>query len=185
MRWRLPTSLWPLLLIVLAAGVWAQDDAEAQRLAKFKAVFIYSFIDYVQWPDPAATDDFVIGVAGDSTDTDILPYLQQIAPRRKVGQRNIVVRVIGEPTATNRSVEAYDILFLPASATASIDTVCARLANAPTLTVGDTHGYAHRGVGINFVLVEGRLKFEINRGAVTAMGLKMSSELLKLATIYE
>jgi hypothetical protein len=51
------------------------------------------------------------------------------------------------------------------------------------LTVGDTDGFAQRGGAINFTLQARKVRFEINPAAAEQAGLKMSSQLLKLATL--
>jgi hypothetical protein len=51
------------------------------------------------------------------------------------------------------------------------------------LTVGDSDGYAARGVIANFYLEENRVRFEINREAAVRARLGISSQLLKLARI--
>lgn len=52
-----------------------------------------------------------------------------------------------------------------------------------TLTVSDTPGNAQKGVLINFISKEGKLRFEINLGEAKKLGYKINSRLLKLATI--
>jgi hypothetical protein len=51
------------------------------------------------------------------------------------------------------------------------------------LTVGDTDGFASQGGAINFTLQARRVRFEINPTAAEQARLKMSSQLLKLATL--
>jgi len=51
--------------------------------------------------------------------------------------------------------------------------------------VGDGKGFGSRGLAINFVLVDGKLKFEINTRALSIARLDMSSQLLKLGILLE
>jgi uncharacterized protein DUF4154 len=51
------------------------------------------------------------------------------------------------------------------------------------LTVGDTDGFALRGGAINFTLQARKVRFEINPAITEQAGLKVSSQLLKLATL--
>jgi len=53
------------------------------------------------------------------------------------------------------------------------------------LTIGERKGFAREGVALNFVLVNEKLKFEANEKAINKMGLKASSQLLKLAIMVQ
>jgi hypothetical protein len=54
------------------------------------------------------------------------------------------------------------------------------VAGKPVLTVGDSQGFAERGVLINLFEDRGYLRFDINTAAVQASPLKFSSRLLRL-----
>lgn len=53
------------------------------------------------------------------------------------------------------------------------------------LTISDSKGFAYRGVAINFIIVKGKRKFEINTDAIDRAGLRVSSQLLKLAILVK
>lgn len=167
-----------LLLTLLAATVTlAQTDSTEQaRLAKFKAVFIYNFIDYVKWPTSRQTGSFIVGVVGSS---DALPFLEQIAQKRKAGERDIEVR----PLPAAARLDSCHILLLAPSTKDQLDGIQTRLQGKQVLTVGD--GLSGRNLAVNFVLVDGRLKFEISPKALARDGLNMSSQLLKLGILVE
>ncbi|MCJ7729928.1 MAG: YfiR family protein, partial [Sedimentisphaerales bacterium] len=49
------------------------------------------------------------------------------------------------------------------------------------LTVGDTSGFIESGGVINFMLEENKIRFDINLTAAEKTGLKIRSQLLRLA----
>ena len=51
--------------------------------------------------------------------------------------------------------------------------------------MGDTAGFARRGVTVNLLLAQGSVKMEINHKAAEQAGLEISSKMLGLATIVE
>ena len=51
----------------------------------------------------------------------------------------------------------------------------------PVLTVSDIDGFAEAGGMLALVQNDDRLQFEVNRDAATLAGLRLSSQLLKLA----
>ena len=52
----------------------------------------------------------------------------------------------------------------------------------PVLTIGDVEGFSEVGGMIGLGATAGKVSFEINNEAAQAVGLKISSQLLKLAT---
>ena len=62
----------------------------------------------------------------------------------------------------------------------------AGLRGDAVLTVADTPGFAERGVMINFFITrEDKVRFEANLEEAENSGLRLSSQLLKLATIVK
>ena len=78
---------------------------------------------------------------------------------------------------------AYHVVFIPASAEEQIGTILEALGDSPTLTVGETDGFATRGGVMNFVIVKNKVRFEINMQAADRAGLKISSQLLRVGIL--
>ena len=55
------------------------------------------------------------------------------------------------------------------------------LKDTNTLTVGETQNFMRRGGIINFIIVENRVRFEINLIAAERAGITISAKLLQLA----
>jgi hypothetical protein len=55
------------------------------------------------------------------------------------------------------------------------------ISNNPVLLVTDKNGLGQKGSGINFRIVNNRLKFELNQDALNASNLKVSSQLTSMA----
>jgi hypothetical protein len=54
-----------------------------------------------------------------------------------------------------------------------------------TLTISEAPNLAEKGSAINFVILNNKLKFEINRNSIYKAGIKISAQLLKLAIIVD
>ena len=65
-----------LLIPVTCPG----QENEDERLSRFKAAFIYHFIDYIRWPPETQDNFFRIGVLGDSR---IVETLREISKKTK------------------------------------------------------------------------------------------------------
>ena len=139
-----------------------------------KAVFLYHFTRYLQWPEGAGADSFEIAVLGDSA---IVAPLTEIAAKKTVDRRPILVRQISDP----RSIGRPQILFVAKPAAPHLREILREVREEAVLTVGEEDGLAGEGLAVNFVLREGAVKFEINERALRESGIQPSSQLLKLA----
>ena len=78
------------------------------------------------------------------------------------------------------------IVFIGFKERAECERSLAALTKSPSLTVSSTSGFAKRGGMIEFRLTgDERVGFDINVHAAGAAGLKMSSQLLKIARLVE
>ena len=75
------------------------------------------------------------------------------------------------------------VLIISPSEAARLAAVLTRVEGSPVLTVGDTDGFARKGVILSFFLERDRVRFEINPDAARRHGLKISSKVLRLARI--
>jgi len=167
------------LLLTLAVPAVAQSDAsEEQRLAKFKAIFIYNFIEYVKWPESKREGPLIIGILGES---DVAPYLHRIIAKRKDNKRPLVVEV----HAPEDDLSACHVLFVPTAFDKELKKLHKELVAAHVMLVGEAEDAAKRGASISFKLVKGKLKFEINPKNLAAAELHMSSHLLRLGLIVD
>ena len=151
----------------------AQGEAPTQD-DTFKALFIYNFLQYVEWPDEDTSGVYVIRVLGDA---GLTGPLEEIALKRTIGGRELVV----ERASGIDALDPCHVLFLTGALEEGLEGILEAAEPSHVLTVGDTEGFADRGVAINFTTVEGKLKFEINRRALERAGLEASSQLLKVA----
>jgi hypothetical protein len=86
MRRKLRLSLL-LKLFGIICGLWIIEENNFGQDEKFKALFIYNFTKYIQWPDNFGSD-FTITVIGNS---ELVNELSFIATKKTVGQNSITV----------------------------------------------------------------------------------------------
>ncbi|MGH2563548.1 MAG: YfiR family protein [Ginsengibacter sp.] len=147
------------------------------REANLKAAFIYNFIKYIDWDVDGNTDDFTIGIVGNSA---VYNSLQEIANTRTAEGKKIVVSHFDSPG----DITFCNILFIPANTSFSVASMLSR-AGPGTLTIGEKDGLAQAGIAFNFIVLDDKLRFEANVKAILSAGLKASSQLLKLAKIVD
>ena len=78
-----------------------------------------------------------------------------------------------------------NMLLIGASEAGRVEVIVATMAHQPVLVFADFEGFARAGGVGNFVMVENRVRFEINNVAAREAGLKVSSRLLRVALLVE
>jgi hypothetical protein len=172
-----------LVAILTAAALTTEAPLRAQSKAageyEVKAAFLYNFARYVEWPPaklPAAGEAFVVTVLGED------PFggaLDAAIRDRTIQDRPLAVRRV----ARIEDVGPSQILFISRSEADDLPRILQRLAAAPILTVGESAQFAERGGMIRFRREGERIGFDINVGSTERAGLRVSSQLLKLARI--
>ncbi len=160
-----------LLLFLLCPFVRSMAQNEM-----FKALFMYNFTKNVEWPADMRQGDFVIAVLGDSP---VIAELQKVAASKKVGQQSIIVKKVDNAGA----IDKCHILYLPAEKSSDFSAVLSKVDGKPILLVTDKDGLAQQGACINYVIVSGKLNFEINKSRFQKQGLQMSSSLTNLGIV--
>lgn len=168
------------ILCVIFAGLFsvALSKARAQQSASYdiQANIIYHFTKYIDWPDKSG--DFVIGVVGE---TPLFAEMTAYMAGKMVGEQKIVIRKF-PPSATAFSCH---ILFIPDEESGRVRKIATVTAGMPVLLVTETQGMAHRGACINFIVIDERMKLEINKGNIEQRKLHIASELLALGIIIK
>jgi hypothetical protein len=153
--------------------------AEAPTEYQVKAVFVFNFAHFVEWPPQAFTAPdapFVIGILGSD------PFgarLDEAVRGERIDQHPLQVRRF-------RNVDELgpcQVLYIDRSVSAESRRVLTALDHRSTLTVSDMDGAAEGGVMIQFVTENSRIRLRINVEAARAAGLTISSKLLRPAEI--
>jgi YfiR/HmsC-like len=171
-----------ILLAMAYAPCWAgAEQTTMPGEYDVKAVFLFNFSQFVDWPAPAFEDaraPLVIGVLGNDPFGSALEVIvrgQTANGRPIVVQRYTRVEEIG----------ACHILFIGDSEQSRLPQVLAALAGRHILTVGDFDDFAGSGGVIRFVNVGNRIRLHINLQAAKAANLSISSKLLRPSYIVE
>jgi hypothetical protein len=173
-------EVWGLAAALLQPG-GTRLRAQTRGVPEYqlKAVFLFNFAQFVEWPPAAVPDSqapLVLGILGSDPFGRIL---DETVRGEHLGARPFVVRRYRRVD----DVEACDILFISQSEDDRLDEILTRLRERPILTVGDRDGFAARGGMIHFVTDKRRIRLRINLAAVQAAHLTISSKLLRAAEI--
>jgi hypothetical protein len=163
------------MLLFLVTACRAAVPSEYQ----LKAVFLFNFAQFVEWPAgafPNPDTPFVIGVLGKDpfgSQLDAVVRGESAANRPMVVER---YHNVGE-------IQYCNILFIGRSESAEWPQILAALKGRSILTVSDAEEGDQSGVMIRLVTQNNRIRLRIDLGAAKAGSLTISSKLLRPAEI--
>src|SRR4051812_4628601 len=137
----------------LAAQVFKEYD--------LKALFLYNFAQFVDWPAeafPSPGTPLVIGVLGQdhfgkSLD-DLIESQKASAPDRGRSQPGAARKLKIERSRRFTDLQNCHILFIDQSESANLDEILRKCRGKPILTVSDIEGFSRRGGIIEFITDE-------------------------------
>jgi hypothetical protein len=168
---------WVVLALVVAPALLNAQRKFDER--EIKATFLFNFAQFVEWPAASFADaqaPLVIGVLG----ADPFDAVLDAVVRGEV--------INGRPLAVTRfrrleDVATCHILFVSASEAPRYPRIAQALQGRAILTVGDSDGFASSGGMIRFITDKNHVRLRINIGVARAVGLSISSQLLRAAEL--
>lgn len=166
------------LLVCLFFSLFLFGTASAQERPthEIHAAMVFNFIKYVQWPDEGDAGEFIVGVLGDDK---VFQTLQKWYDGKPKGNKKYVIRKLGSAAESS----GCQVVYVGKSKSRDFETIKASTLGKSILTVTDGNGLGQKGSCINFKVVDGKLKFELNQGTVAGSNLKISSQLSSMAIL--
>jgi len=178
-----PKPHWPrraaisLLICLSAFSTLVRAQPAGPTEHQIKAAFLYNFAKFVEWPKQAyasPTAPTVIGVLGENVFGDAL---EKTLRDKVINHHPLQFKKFDSVTeATN-----CQILFISASEKKRFPQILEALRGKRILTVSESDRFIPDGGMINFVIVDLRVRFQINNKPAREAGLILSSDLLSLA----
>jgi hypothetical protein len=169
-----------LMVLWLASGtmgLYAQEESlEDYRV---KAVYLYNFTQFVEWPPaafPGHDAPLVVGILGDDP---FGTYLEEVVDGEQINGHALSIRRF----APEEEIKDCHVLFINLLDPEQITQTLARLKGRSILTVSDRTGFLKAGGMIEFMSVDNKMQFRINPDAASAADLKISSKLLRVAEV--
>ena len=162
--------------IVFLISVFSAMAQEEKPMHEIHAQMIYNFIKYIQWPNETEGGDFVVGVMGDD---DMLKTLKGWYDGKPKGAKKYVIKKL----STSDEAASCSVVYLGKSKSKELENIKTAIIGKSVLTVSDGVNLGQKGSCINFKVVDGKLKFEINQASVAGSNLKVSSQLSGMAIL--
>jgi hypothetical protein len=153
-------------------------DSSGPTEYEVKAAFLFNFAKFIEWPvvkTGTPSSPFVLGIYGDD------PFGEDM-------DRTVQGKTVnGHPFTIKRvkpdrpPPDNCHIVFVSGSERRRVEKLLEGLKGSATLTVSEIDQFCERGGMINFRMEANKVRFEINRRAAEADGLRLSSKLLSVA----
>jgi hypothetical protein len=173
MTTRLTILVFSVTCLILISAL----PAIPQSQEKIYSTLILNFSKGIEWPT-TQSNEFVIGVF----EYDPLAMeLKTMSTSMKAGSKKIVVKTL---TAVDDAASC-NVLFVPAYKSKLMPALLQKIGKSPTLIITNKVNMARNGSGVNFILVNGKLQYEINCKAIESRGLKVSAGIKSLGIVVD
>ena len=165
--------------LLLLGGLYASAQTDPSREYQVKAVFLFNFAQFVEWPPAAfagASSPIVIGVLGENP---FGAYLDETVREEKVASRPLEVqryRRVDE-------IKTCHVLFISRSEAHRLEQILAALRDRSILIVGDGDDFVQRGGMIRLATAQNKIRMIVSVEAAKAASLTISSKLLRSADV--
>lgn len=180
---RLVNAVLTLAMLAAPSARLRAQPAVSLTPNQHKALYLYNFAKYTEWPKAAfASDDapFVLGILGKN------PFGKDIGvlDNKTVKGRKLEVRPYS--SVEEMLASGCQLLFIASSETNKLAQILKALENTNVLTIAEADGFLQASGMINLVTEKKTagtqtVAFEINLPAAQKANLKLDAQLLKLA----
>lgn len=170
-----------LLLALLLSGTCSAANGSPPTASErdIKAVYLYNFIRFTEWPDDIPFSDSIRPTLVIMGDLDLLRVFRSDAFARASSDFRMDTLSCDTPLCAGKG----NALFIDRSMQPDLKKILRSLDGKAVLTVSDIPGFAEQGGMVELRQRQGRVDFRINLQAARQAGLYISAQLLQLAEI--
>jgi len=171
--------LLSLMLLLFRVPCVQANDLNDNLEQRVKAAYLFKFCSYVEWPEKSfSAADSALNIAVLGSD-GVANELVQMALGRNINGRAFLVKKLKGDEGAN-ALNGVHVLFV-ARSNNKIADVLATAKGRAILTVTETEGALSTGSMINFVVVDGKVRFEVAPKTATQDLVLISSRLISVA----
>lgn len=174
LAWGRTTIVGVLLLFTANVGI---SNAQSPTDVRVKAAFVFNFAKFIEWPGfshGASTTPIKIAIVGEDP---IKAELESVMRGKSIDAHPIEILKFQSLT----EIQACHLLFISNSERANLPQILKLIRNTVVVTVSDMPDFLDQGGQIAFLSQENKIRFEVNIAETERVGVKLSSNLLKLA----
>lgn len=166
-----------ILFLFVSVTFWMAfkiDQAE-EASARKKVQYIYAFTKWIDWPDNTKKGNFVIGIIGNNA--PLTNQFNLLASEKVVASQKLEIKNLSSVA----DVSQCQIVYVLSENSAQLPEIYIKSKGTNALIISEKQGLLKQGSGINFVIVENKLKFEVNKLNIEKNNLKVNSQLIELS----
>ncbi|MDA9563805.1 YfiR family protein [Flavobacteriales bacterium] len=146
--------------------------------AKMKAVFLYNFTRYIEWPEAYKQGNFVIGLLGETVVTE---ELNKVAQTKKAVNQTIEIKRFSSLS----DMSECHMLYIATSKSGDLTSAVQKTKGRSTLIITEQEGLAAKGAGMSFKVVDNRQKFELSKINIEKRKMIVASALMSLGILVD
>lgn len=169
-----------LVIVLFVLVLFVSGKAYAsQREDAIKSGFIYNFARYSQgeWFNAKSTSHYTIC----SFNTQFINVATQTLQKRSVDKAPVKLQLLDN---VNTNITDCNTLYISKEDKERWADLTKSSTSTKMMLVGEFDGFIKEGGHINFFIVGGKVRFEVNPKGLKNSGIKMSSTVLRLGRSY-
>lgn len=170
-RWRNGYRWVLIACLLMPVYAWASEAA-------LRVAFVYNFLKFIEWPD-SSSEPFKLCVLG--AQGDMREALDQLATRR-LNKRPIHLTYVEDNKTLATALSNCQLVYWPTSTRRFI--LPESLSEGVVLVTDEDNAQLEQVSIALHRTPDGRIEFTVNQAAVEHAGVRISSQLLKLAKNY-
>jgi hypothetical protein len=136
------------------------------------SLFVVSFAKYASWP--AGGNEFKIAVLGKSK---VYDEMVKLTANKNINGQTYKIIQIEEMS----EVGDAHIVYLPDNKTSQLDDLMKATEGKPVMVVSEREGLYKKGAAFSFLILDNKLRFDVNNSELEKRHIKVSGNLLTLA----
>ncbi len=162
------------VMMAMPRMVIAQTIPDDNTVAMIRANYLYQFANNNDWPAEWKKGRFVVGVVGNP---DVLEIMASKYATKPIGSQSMNVIGVNELQTTPQ----VHVVFIDRSKKSEIAKYVREYKGKSTLIVANWEGALAQGAHINFLSIEGSIRFELNKTAMTEALITPGVKILQWA----
>ncbi len=172
------------LIALVACLGWSSSHADDEAL-QIKSAFVLNFLKYTDWsPEKLASEEspLVLAIVGEGR---IAAVMREVVSGSVVHKRKVAVKIYRDAEEFKSDGASCHAVFVTPAAMSAWEGLRPVLLDRGVLAIAASPGFCAAGGALNLVEKESRMRFEANPGAARVLGVRLRSDLLKLAVIVK
>ena len=176
-----PLKFIGAVILFLTSGTHhLKAQTAPQSEDKVKAVFLYNFTRFIDWPSSAFASNeqpFKIGIMGEDP---FGIYLEEAIRNEKYSGRPIII----EKFENAKDIKDCHMIFINTKNQKEIKNILNNLENKTVLTIAEHPEFVKWGGMIRLYSDDRKIRIQINDAAARLVKIKVSAKLLNIADVY-